>query len=132
VLLAVSLYIRLRMSESPLFARLKSEGRVSKNPLKESFGQSRRTSASSSSPSSGPRPAGRRLVHGAVLRPHLPAEAAEPGLASGLRAGGRGPVPWGRRSSSYSVPSPTASAASGSCSAGACSPPSPTFRSTTA
>jgi len=38
VLLAVSLYIRLRMSESPLFARLKSEGRVSKNPLKESFG----------------------------------------------------------------------------------------------
>ena len=38
VLLAVSLYIRLRMSESPLFARLKTEGRVSKNPLKESFG----------------------------------------------------------------------------------------------
>ena len=37
VLLAVSLYIRLRMHESPLFARLKSEGRVSKNPLKESF-----------------------------------------------------------------------------------------------
>jgi MFS family permease len=38
VLLGVSLYIRLRMSESPLFSRLKSEGRVSKNPLKESFG----------------------------------------------------------------------------------------------
>jgi MFS family permease len=38
VLLGVSLYIRLRMAESPLFARLKSEGRVSKNPLKESFG----------------------------------------------------------------------------------------------
>jgi MFS family permease len=38
VLLGVSLYIRLRMSESPLFTRLKSEGRVSKNPLKESFG----------------------------------------------------------------------------------------------
>ena len=37
VLLGVSLYIRLRMQESPLFARLKSEGRVSKNPLKESF-----------------------------------------------------------------------------------------------
>ncbi len=37
VLLAVSLYIRLRMSESPLFARLKREGKVSKNPLKESF-----------------------------------------------------------------------------------------------
>jgi MFS family permease len=37
LLLAVSLYIRLRMSESPLFTRLKTEGRVSKNPLKESF-----------------------------------------------------------------------------------------------
>jgi MFS family permease len=41
VLLAVSLYIRLRMSESPLFARLKSEGQVSRNPLKESFGNRR-------------------------------------------------------------------------------------------
>jgi len=37
VLLGVSLYIRLRMRESPLFARLQTEGRVSKNPLKESF-----------------------------------------------------------------------------------------------
>src|SRR6185436_17153401 len=36
-LLAVSLYIRVKMNESPLFARLKSEGRVSKNPLVESF-----------------------------------------------------------------------------------------------
>jgi MFS family permease len=36
-LLAVSLYIRVKMSESPLFARLKSEGRTSKNPLAESF-----------------------------------------------------------------------------------------------
>jgi MFS family permease len=41
VLVAISLYIRLRLSESPLFARLKSEGRVSKNPLKESFGNPR-------------------------------------------------------------------------------------------
>jgi len=41
VLLAVSLYIRVRMSESPLFARLKTEGRLSKNPLKESFGNRR-------------------------------------------------------------------------------------------
>jgi MFS family permease len=36
-LLGVSLYIRLKMRESPLFAKLKTEGRVSKNPLKESF-----------------------------------------------------------------------------------------------
>ena len=40
-LLAVSLYIRLKMRESPLFARLKTEGRVSKNPLKESFANPR-------------------------------------------------------------------------------------------
>jgi MFS family permease len=37
LLLGVSLYIRLKMAESPLFSRLKSEGRVSKHPLKESF-----------------------------------------------------------------------------------------------
>lgn len=37
VLLGISLYIRVRMSESPLFAKLKQGGRVSANPLKESF-----------------------------------------------------------------------------------------------
>ena len=37
LLLAVSLYIRVKMSESPLFARLKSDGKLSKNPLTESF-----------------------------------------------------------------------------------------------
>ena len=37
VLLGVSLYIRVRMQESPLFAKLKSGGQVSRNPLKESF-----------------------------------------------------------------------------------------------
>jgi MFS family permease len=37
LLLAVSVYMRVRMQESPLFARLKSEGKISKNPLKESF-----------------------------------------------------------------------------------------------
>jgi MFS family permease len=37
VLVGVSIYIRLKMSESPLFAKIKAEGKVSKNPLKESF-----------------------------------------------------------------------------------------------
>jgi len=37
LLLAVSLYIRVRMRESPLFAKLKAEGKTSKNPLVESF-----------------------------------------------------------------------------------------------
>jgi MFS family permease len=38
ILVIVSIIIRLRMQESPLFAALKSEGRTSVNPLKESFG----------------------------------------------------------------------------------------------
>lgn len=38
LLVGVSIYIRLKMSESPLFAKIKSEGKLSKNPLKESFG----------------------------------------------------------------------------------------------
>jgi MFS family permease len=37
ILLGVSLYIRLRMKESPLFKKLKDSGRTSVNPLKESF-----------------------------------------------------------------------------------------------
>jgi hypothetical protein len=37
ILLGVSLYIRVKMAESPLFARLKRAGKVSKSPLKESF-----------------------------------------------------------------------------------------------
>ena len=37
VLLGVSLYIRLKMQESPLFTKLKQTGRVSTNPLRESF-----------------------------------------------------------------------------------------------
>ena len=37
ILLGVSLYIRIKMRESPLFARLKSSGKTSKNPLLESF-----------------------------------------------------------------------------------------------
>ncbi len=38
VLLAISLYIRLQMSESPAFKRMKDEGSGSKTPLKEAFG----------------------------------------------------------------------------------------------
>jgi MFS family permease len=39
LLVGVSIFIRLRMNESPMFARLKSEGKISKNPIKESFGK---------------------------------------------------------------------------------------------
>lgn len=39
VLVAISVWIRLKMQESPLFQRLKSEGKLSVNPLAESFGR---------------------------------------------------------------------------------------------
>ncbi|MEJ0040299.1 MAG: MFS transporter [Gammaproteobacteria bacterium] len=41
ILLAVSLYIRLKMKESPVFQKLKAGGQVSRNPIKESFGNKR-------------------------------------------------------------------------------------------
>jgi MFS family permease len=37
LLVVVSIYIRLKMHESPLFTKLKKEGKTSVNPLKESF-----------------------------------------------------------------------------------------------
>ena len=38
VLVIISTIIRLKMKESPVFAKLKTEGKTSTNPLKESFG----------------------------------------------------------------------------------------------
>lgn len=37
LLVGVSIYIRMKMHESPMFTKLKTEGNISKNPLKESF-----------------------------------------------------------------------------------------------
>ena len=39
LLVVVSIIIRLKMKESPLFTKLKTEGKTSSNPLKESFGK---------------------------------------------------------------------------------------------
>jgi MFS family permease len=39
ILLAVSVWIRLQLSESPAFLRIKAEGKTSKAPLTEAFGQ---------------------------------------------------------------------------------------------
>jgi MFS family permease len=41
VLVLLSLYIRLRLKESPLFTKMKSEGKTSAAPIKESFGTAR-------------------------------------------------------------------------------------------
>jgi MFS family permease len=37
VLVGMSIYIRVKMHESPLFSKLKSEGKISTNPIKESL-----------------------------------------------------------------------------------------------
>ena len=39
VLLVVSIWIRLKLNESPAFSKMKAEGKTSKAPLSESFGQ---------------------------------------------------------------------------------------------
>jgi len=39
LLLAISVWIRLSMNESPAFQKMKAEGKTSKAPLKESFGE---------------------------------------------------------------------------------------------
>ncbi|CAE6750675.1 Sialic acid transporter NanT [Paraburkholderia domus] len=39
ILLGVSVWIRLQLNESPVFARIKAEGKTSKAPLTEAFGQ---------------------------------------------------------------------------------------------
>lgn len=39
ILVGVSIVIRMKMSESPLFSKLKKEGKTSANPLAESFGK---------------------------------------------------------------------------------------------
>jgi MFS family permease len=39
ILVGVSIIIRMRMQESPLFSKIKAEGKISKNPIRESFGK---------------------------------------------------------------------------------------------
>lgn len=39
VMLAISIYVRAKLHESPVFTRMKNENRLSKNPVKETFGQ---------------------------------------------------------------------------------------------
>lgn len=38
-LVAISIYIRMKMEESPLFTKIKAAGKLSVNPIKESFGK---------------------------------------------------------------------------------------------
>lgn len=38
IMLAISFFIRRNMSESPVFSKIRAEGKISANPIKESFG----------------------------------------------------------------------------------------------
>jgi MFS family permease len=77
LLLLVSIWIRLQLSESPTFQKMKEEGKTSKAPLKEAFGtvEERQDCAFRAvRPHSWP---SRCLVHRTVLRAVLPAERAQ-------------------------------------------------------
>lgn len=39
VMLAISVYVRAKLHESPVFTRMKQQNRLSENPVKETFGQ---------------------------------------------------------------------------------------------
>ena len=76
-LLIISVWIRLRLNESPAFKRMKEEGKTSKAPLSESFGQLEERQDRPARAARPDRRPGRRLVHGPVLRAVLPDRAAE-------------------------------------------------------
>ena len=73
LLLAISVWIRLRLNESPVFQKMKDEGKGSKAPLTEAFAQLEQRqdrAARAARRRDGP---GRGLVHRPVLRAVLPA-----------------------------------------------------------
>ena len=77
ILLIFSVYIRLKLNESPVFQRMKAEGKGSKAPLTRQLPQvseQQVRAARAARRDGGP---GRRLVHGAVLRAVLPDDHAE-------------------------------------------------------
>jgi MFS family permease len=78
-LVAVSLYIRLRMKESPIFTQIKSAGMTSAKPLKDAFTEKENLKRVLGSYLAVWRDRGARscVVHGTVLRAVLPANDLE-------------------------------------------------------
>ena len=72
ILLAVSIWIRLKLNELPLFKRMVEEGKQSKRPLAEAFGQWSNAKIAILAPVWRHRRRGRGLVRRAVLRSVLP------------------------------------------------------------
>ena len=85
VLLAVSVYIRMQLNESPVFKRMKAEGKSSKAPLTESFLRWGNLKIVLLVLFGARRGSGRRLVHGHVLRAVLPPADAEARASDGER-----------------------------------------------
>ena len=118
ILLAISVYIRLQLAESPVFLEMKNSGTRSKAPLTESFARWENGKLVLLALLGAT--AGQAVVWycRSVLRPVLPHPGAE-----GRRAGGQSPDrrragAWRPRSSSSSGVCPIASAARRSCSLG--------------
>ena len=112
ILLGISVWIRLSLSESPTFQRMKDEGKGSKAPLTRSLRPVEERQDRAAGAARPHRRPGRGLVFRPVLRAVLPAERAEGRRAVGQhhdrhRAGARH-----ASSSSCSAGCPTRSAAS--------------------
>ena len=77
ILLAVSIWIRLKLNESPLFQRMVDEGKQSKRPLTEAFGQWSNVKIAILALARRHRRRGRGVVRRTVLRAVLPDPDAE-------------------------------------------------------
>jgi len=84
ILLAFSVYIRLKLEESPVFQKMKAEGKGSKSPLTDSFLKYPEQQVRPVGAAGRDCRAGRGLVHGAVLRPVLPDHHAQARLRQRL------------------------------------------------
>ena len=84
ILVVLSGYIRLKLQESPLFARLKEQGKASTNPAIDSFEQRQELGPDADRAVRRDRARRRHLVHGPVLRADLPDHGAQAQLRQGL------------------------------------------------
>jgi hypothetical protein len=101
LLLGVSLWIRLRLDESPAFQRMKDEGKGSKHAPEGQLPEVAQPEAGADRAVRPDRRPGGGLVHGPVLRPVLPREDAEGRRGPDQHPGGRSPCCWPRPSSSF-------------------------------
>ena len=116
ILLAVSVWIRLKLNESPLFKKMVEEGKQSKRPLGEAFGEWSNAKIAHRGAARRHRRRSGRVVRRTVLRAVLPDPDAEG--AGGHRLDHDRGRRWQsvRRVSSCSAGCRTRSAASRSCS----------------